>query len=432
DSDWNNFGPRIGFAWSLNNRMVIRGGYALSYIPIVTSVINLGYTLDTPWVSTTDGGITVKDRLSNPFPAGKLEPTGNSQGLATLVGQGVRYVDPADVYPQYHNYQLSIQRALPSKSVIEVAYVASRGIRLKSPGINVNQLPAEYFSMGTALTRQVANPFYGVLTTGSLSGSTVSQMQLLRPYPQFTGVTRTDPGYGSSVYHSLQIKYEKRMAHGLAALVAGTISKNISDLHTPQNIYNLKPERALTEIDAPSRLSAALAWEVPVGRGRQFLGALNRAADLAIGGWQVSSSVIFQDGMPMAFGVTGGTYVGNSIRPNVVGDPSEGASGPHVRRLNRYFNTTAFARPPDFTLGNLAPRIGSVRSPGNNTINVSLSKVFAIREGVRLEFRATAFNLPNHPVFGAPNTTFGSAAFGTVSSQVNNGRQVELGARILF
>ncbi len=222
------------------------------------------------------------------------------------------------------------------------------------------------------------------------------------------------------------------MANGFSGVLAYTISKNISNLHNPQDIYNRKPERALDPNDVPSRFSTALAWQLPVGRGRPFLATIGRPADLVIGGWQLSSSIVFQGGTPVAFGVSGGTYVSNSIRPNVAGDPAEGVTGSITSRLNRYFNTTVFSRPPNFTLGNLAPRIGSVRAPGNNSINLTLSKTFTVTERLKAEFRATQFNFPNHPIFGGPSTTYGTGAFGTISSQANAPRQTELTLRVIF
>ena len=431
DPDWNNFSPRVGLAYSLNKQTVVRAGYSLSYVPIVTNFITSGYTVSTPWVSSTDG-YSIVNRLSNPIPGGQYPITGNSQGMSTFLGQGISYVEPGDAYPQFHSWNFNVQRALPSSAVITVAYVGSRGLRLKAPDYNINQVPAEAFSQGSALTATVPNPFYGYLTAGSMTGTTIQKAQLLRPYPQFGGVTRVQPALGQSSYNSVQISVEKGMAHGLSGVVAYTISKSISNLHTPQNIYDRSLERALDPNDVPSRFSGAFAWQLPVGRGKPLATGINRAADAIIGGWQISTSIVFQGGTPATFGVSGGTYVSNSVRPNIVGNPADGISGSIVSRLNRYFNTAAFARPANFTMGNMAPRIGTVRAPGNNAINLTLSKSFQIRESLRAEFRATQYNFPNHPVFGAPNTTVGTASFGTISSQANASRQSELTLRIIF
>lgn len=414
---------------------MLRGGYALTYLPVVGSVLATGYSNDTPWVSSTDGGITIANRLSNPLPAGLLPPVGNTQGTATLLGQAVSFIEPADKYPQFHTWNFNIQRELASQSLIEIGYVGSRGIRLVNTIANeqLNQLPVEYFSQGPALTQTVTNPFFGALS-GSLGGGAVQRQQLLRPYPHYTGVTRQSPAFGNSVYHSLQVRYEKRMAHGVTALVSYTIAKNMTDLSNPQNVYNRRAERAAGDFDVPQRLTFAAAWELPAGRGKHFGHDMSRAANLLAGGWTLSSFSTWQAGFALGFGVQGGTFptgVG-PIRPNVVGDPTQGAEGPHSKRLDRYFNTAAFARPADFTLGNLAARLHTVRSPGMNNVNLTLAKNFAITERFRLEFRASMFNLLNHPVFSGPNTTVGNASFGRISAQANISRQTEFALRLTF
>jgi hypothetical protein len=113
-------------------------------------------------------------------------------------------------------------------------------------------------------------------------------------------------------------------------------------------------------------------------------------------------------------------------------DPTEGISGPIVQRLARYFNTGAFSQPADFTWGNLSPRIGTVRSPGMNNLNLTLSKVFSVTEKVKVDFRASSFNLLNHPVFSGPNTTFGDASFGRIFNQANLSRQMEFALKVIF
>ena len=435
DQDRNNFAPRIGFAFSLNRKTILRGGYALSYIPVIGSVQSIGFSNDTPWVSSTDGGISVLNRFSNPFPTGLLAPIGNSQALATLTGQAITFVEPSGIYPKFHNWQFNLQRELPGQALVEVAYVGSRGINLIAPTETLNQLDPGFLSLGAAaLNQTVPNPFFGIFTTGALSGATVQRNQLLRPYPHFTSVSRSDPAFGNSIYHSLQFRVEKRTSQGLTGLISYTISKNITDLSTPQNAYNRAVERAVSDFDVPQRLTIAGAYDLPVGKGRRYMAGASRAADLLLGQWQLSTFITFQGGFPTAYGVQGGTGVPGSARrgPNVVGDPTTGPSGSHSTRLDRYFNTDAFARPLDFTFGNLAARLHSVRTPGMNNLNLTVSKAFQIVEKVKLEFRASSYNMLNHPVFGGPNTTVGNASFGRISSQANISRQWEFALRLQF
>ena len=437
--DWNNFGPRIGLAYTLTPKTVLRAGYSLTYIALVGMVYATGYSNTTSMVTTQDG-ITPKDLLRNPFPTGLLPAIGNSQGLSTLIGQNVSFVDPSDRTPVFHNWHFDIQREIAPRTLLTASYVGSRAYHLSAAPTdftgainqNFNQLNPQYLSMGTALLQPVANPFYGTIKTGSLAGPTTPQSQLLRPYPQFTGVTRMAPAFGNSHYESAQIQLEKRTSHGVTALISYTIAKNISDMTNADNAYNRQAERALSSFDVPQRLTISAAWDLPFGRGRRFGTNIPRLLDLLAGGWMLSSFNTFQAGFPLSFGLARATAGANSSRPNAAGDPSQGISGPIVNRLTHYFNTAAFSQPADFTYGNLSPYIGSVRSPGMNNVDATLSKDFHFTERVRLQFRAEMFNVLNHPVFNPPTTTLGNANFGVISSQANLNRQMEFVAKLLF
>jgi hypothetical protein len=181
--DRNNFAPRIGLAYSLNNKTVVRAGYALTYIALVGVVYPTAYSNTTPMVTTQDG-ITPKDLLRNPFPNGQLPPIGNSQGLLTLVGNNVTFVDPSDVTPKFHNWHFDIQREIAPRTIVSVSYVGSRAINISAPPTdftgainqNLNQLDPKYLSLGTALLQPVPNPFAGIITTG-LNRSTIAVAQ---------------------------------------------------------------------------------------------------------------------------------------------------------------------------------------------------------------------------------------------------------------
>jgi hypothetical protein len=134
----------------------------------------------------------------------------------------------------------------------------------------------------------------------------------------------------------------------------------------------------------------------------------------------------------VSFGLARATAGAGSGRPNAIGNPAAGIDGPIVSRLNSYFNTSAFAQPADYTYGNVAATIGTVRSPGMNNVDGTLAKDFRFTETAKLQFRFSVFNLLNHPVFSGPATTFGTATFGVVSSQANYSRQLEIGVKILF
>jgi hypothetical protein len=438
--DRNNFAPRFGFAYTLTPKTVLRGGYAIHYIPVVGSVDPVGYSTTTAMVTSIDG-FTPQDRLSNPFPAGLAQRTGNSLGLGTLIGQNVSFVNPGDVSPLLHTWNFNIQREVFSKSLLQIGYVGSRGINITSDpqtGIseNINQVPAEALSLGRSLLESVPNPFFGIVRVGQLAGATVQRQQLLRPFPQFLNVTRNLPTFGNTVYHSLQTKFEQRLWHGLTTIVSHTWSKNMGDIGPYQNNYNRRVERAVTSFDVPQRLTITASWDVPVGRGRKFLGTSSRAVDLLMGQWNLATFSTFQSGFPLSFGVNQNTLFltgAGGQRPNVPGDPQAGISGTVNSRLGAYFNTAAFAQPGDFTFGNVGPRVSWLRNPGMNNYNLTLTKQFAITERVKANLRASSFNLMNHPVFAGPNTTFGALGqFGRITAQANLSRQTELVLRVTF
>jgi len=440
NNDRNNIAPRFGFAYTVMPKTVIRGGYALHYMPVVGSVDPVGFSTLTSVVTSQDG-FTPKDRLSNPFPAGLAQITGNSQGLNTLVGQNISYFDPSDVTPLLHTWNVNLQREILPKSLLQIGYIGSRGIHITSdPQVaiseNINQVPSQYLSMGRALLDSVPNPFFGKIAVGQLAGATVQRQQLLRPYPQFLNITRNLPTFGNTVYHSLQTKFEQRLWHGLTTIVSYTWSKNMGDIGPYQDNYNRRVERAVTTFDVPHRLTVTTSWDMPVGKGRRYLGNASKAVDLMIGQWNLATFSTFQSGFPLSFGVNQNTLFltgAGGQRPNVIGDPMAGISGSINDRLGAYFNTAAFGQPPDFTFGNVGSRVDWLRNPGMNNINFTLTKQFVIHEKLKMNLRASSFNLMNHPVFGGPNTTFGALGqFGRISAQANLSRQTELVLRLIF
>lgn len=438
DSDWHQFAPRIGIAYSVNRKTVVRAGYSLTYIPLVGNVYPTGYSNVTSMV--TANGANPVNLLSNPFPQGQLPPVGNSQSKSTLIGQAVTFVDPGDRTPQFHNWHFDIQREIFHSTVITASYVGSRAYDLSAAPTdfttainqNMNQLDPKYLSLGSQLLQTVPNPFFGVITTGPLALATVAQSQLLKPYPQYSGVTRLAPAFGNSHYHSAQLTLEKRTSNGVTAQISYTVAKNLSDLTNADNAYNRQNERSYASFDVPQRLSITTAYDLPFGRGRRYGTSWSRPLNLLAGGWTMSAFAVFQGGFPLAFGLATATAGANSSRPNVIGDPAQGVTGSITSRLNHYFNTAAFAQPPDYTYGNASPYIGTVRSPGMNNIDGTLQKDFHVTEKAKFQFRFTVFNVPNHPVFGAPNTTFGNANFGKILAQANFNRQLEFALKFIF
>ena len=447
-TDRNNFAPRLGFAYQAAGQTVLRGGAGIFYAPSLRAaggtVGNFGYRADTQFVGSQDG-VTPLNYLRNPFPDGFVPVVGNSQGLLTAVGSTISASLAGDyVVPYSENWNFNIQQQLRGNLLIEAGYVGSHGLHLTRTGegtANLNQLTADQLKLGPQLQTQVKNPFFGVITSGPLATATVPQSFLLRRFPQFTNVNPLYATGGSSIYHSLQVKVEKRFSNGLSTLIAYTDAKLIDDFSiisnlgrnaNIQNYYDRRNERSISSNDISQRFVASAIYALPIGRGRRVGSGMNRLADTFIGGWQMNAIVTFQTGDPLALTTTNSSQAGNNVlRPNSTGRSAK-LTGDVESRLNRYFDTTAFTQPAQFTFGTAGRTLPDVRGPGMRNLDFSLFKNFALKERMSLQFRAEAFNTTNTPSFSDPNQNFNAVAFGQITATSNAARQVQFGLKLLF
>jgi hypothetical protein len=446
NTDWNNFGPRFSFAYQLTPSTVMRGGYGIFYGSGSIgaggwNIASQGYAPSTDFIASLDG-LRPLNTLSDPFPSGFQQAVGNSEGALSLVGQNVaRIYNRNSPLPYNQHWTFSLQRQIGSV-LVQASYSGNKGTNLgDGAGTEINQLPPEALALGSQLQTLVPNPFYGVIETpGVLSTPTVRYGQLLRPYPHFGNLTIFNPAVGQSIYHGASIKVERRFSSGLGFLASYTFSKNISDAPATvgpsvahQDAYNRAADRSVVEDDLPHRFIGSSTWELPFGRGKRFGSGWNAIAEGFLGGWQINGIVTLQSGLPLAFATSPNNLnaLGGRQRPNATGI-SANTEGRIQDRLNNYLNPAAFTAPEPFTYGNVGRVLGDVRSDSFSNVDLSLFKVFALSETARLQVRGEAFNFFNHPVFGLPNTTVGAAAFGTITGQRNNPRQIQLGLRIFF
>jgi hypothetical protein len=431
---YNNWGPRFGFAYNATGRLVVRGGYGLFYSPRMWQGIGqfgqVGFSASTPFVPSVDG-FTPTNFLRNPFPAGYNLPTGSSLGLLTQIGQALSGPDRGQGSPDVQQWNFGLQTTLPGGILVEPAYAGSKGSHLMQ-NLGYNQIPDADLSMGNNLLRQVPNPFLGQIPANtSLGQATISVGQLLRPYPQFTGYNAVRSTAGSSIYHSLQLRVEKRMASGLTFLTSYTFSKLIDD-GSPgaaqsyfgensgfQNLNNRRLERSLDGQNLSQHFVTSFVYELPFGRGKHFLSGVRGPAAFLIGGWQANGIVTMQNGIPLSLSTASNPTLGavgsGGLRPNNNGH-SAAKSGPAVSRLNSYFDTSVFSQPGPFQFGNTSRTLPDVRAPGIVDFDLSGVKNTKIKERFNLQFRAEFFNAFNHPNFFIPNVTFGSPGFGTINS----------------
>lgn len=440
-----NFAPRFGLAYKITDKLVMRGGYGIFY-PQSNGGANDGFATTTTWVSTIGGdGINPNPGalLRNPYPTGLLAPVGNSRGLLTQTGDSVNAFSSLHPLGYVQNFSFDLQYEIKKGMVLEVGYTGSRGRKLLfGTGQQANQLDPKYLSLGAQLDAPVKNPFLGVLPTGVLAGATIPQNRLLRPYPQFTGVSlSTDTPGGSSAFNAMVIRYNWQLASGLNLLTTYQWSKAIDNASewqgwevsdTLRDYYNLKVDRSISAHDLPQSFVNALIYQLPVGKGQKFGSNMGGVANAVLGGWQVSTIIRFGSGLPLTFSApnTLANYGFQIQRPNVADLTAAAVSNPTP---DKWFNVDAFQRPGTYEIGNMTRWAPNIRFGPTKHADFAILKNFQIVERLKAQFRAEMFNMTNTPQFGRAGTTLGNADFGRVSGTTNVGpRNIQLGLRVQF
>jgi hypothetical protein len=435
--------PRLGFAYAINPNVVIRGGGGIFQGPIIGSgTPQDGYSAQTQMVTSLDSGVTEQNPFSNPYPQGFTYATGSSAGLSTFIGSGGTGIDPGQRTSYAEQWNLDVQTSLPGKTLFDIAYAGTKGVHLYY-FYPLNQLPDKYLSMGSALLNQVSNPFYGYISSGFLSYSTLEAEQLLLPYPQF-GYINTNSSEGSSIYHAMQVVFRRNFHQGLSFMLSYTWSKQIDDMDglqaytgvvdggNVQDWDNPKAERAVAIWDVTHNINVNWVYELPVGKNKPFL---NHGVGSAIlGGWQFNGIANFRTGVPLQISTLNNTLYNNggSQRPNSVPGVSPYVTGSMYTRINNYFNSNAFVNPAPFTYGDIARNLSYLRGPGQANWDLSIFRKFSVTDRIMTEFRAEAFNAFNRTEFGLPDTTLGDGTTGQITSQANNPRTLQLALKVIF
>lgn len=438
---YNNFGPRFGFAYDLfgTGKTVLRGGYSIFY----PSTFYRDFFGATQGFANTSTSYSPQGNDANrpaflfreglPFPP--TEPQGAKLGPGAFVGQSVSYDQTNEKVPMSQQWSMSLQQEVKGW-LLDATYSANKAAHLVAGGYNLNDLPPDAYSLGLGLQDRVANPYAGRVP-GSLGDAMTTRAQLLRQFPYYSSVNVRNPHLGASIYHALLTSVEKRMSSGFVMLASYTFGKIISDSAvTPINfgpgieqvgtvgyqygLYDRRAERSVDPTDVSQRLVVSVVYELPFGKGRIF------------GGWQINNITTVQSGVPV---VLRGANNQRADRPN-----STGVSAKLDKRTaDRWFDTTQFVNPPQFTLGNVGRVLPDVRNPGTFNMDLSLIKDTRIRERLRLQFRAEAFNWLNHVNLGLVNASFSpgpdgrnvNGAMGTINS-ARDARILQFGLKLIF
>lgn len=413
ETNYGGIAPRLGFAWSPSKEWAIRGGYGLFNVMNGANTfapnIGLGWTVS--GFATSNDNITPIFQLQNGLP-NVIVPTDNSRTASLLNGQNLDYLARSTPLTKIHQYQLGFQRQLPGAMVVDVAYVGTKG-RSLGFGRDLNQVPASQLGPGNA--------------------------QLRRRYPQFANIN-TRNFDGISNYDSLQVVARKQFSRGLTFQTTYTLSKALdtgagsgNGGTTNVGIWQIAESPmlnyALSALDSTHLFNGAMVWELPVGRNRAWM---NRGglADCIVGGWQLAGIWQVRSGTPFTpvvgtanlSGALSGTWLPNRVGNGTLENPT----------IARWFDTSAFVAPAQFTFGNAGRSI--VRGPGFANLDMSLSKEFSlaiVREAMSLQIRVDAANVLNHPNFGQPNAGIGAQGAGGIFSALAP-RSLQLGARLLF
>jgi hypothetical protein len=453
---WDQFAPRVGFAYRLGDKTAVRAGFGVFFPPIGYNLIlapgqSPVNSATTNMITSLDSGITPYATLHNPYPTGIIQAVGHSLDFETkLYGSSPNSPLPVQPVTRVFQWNFSVQRELGRGTVLDATYAGSRGTNLPTLIENVDTLPDADLAQGSQLIQSVANPFFGLSAAGPTLGSeqTVTKAQLLLPYPQFTGVGGVNQNDRMSAYNALQVKLQKHFSHGGTLLLAYTWAKLVSNtdelpswseaeagLEGPQgdqDPHNLLGERSLSGQDVSQNLVISYVVDLPFGKGHRWLPGATGVTQHLVGGWALNGTSTFQKGFPLGINNAIPAPYGGS-RPNVVAGCKKSISGAGVSRLDEWFNTTCFSEPPAFTFGNESREDSTLRAQGVNNWNVGIAKqLFSVHDRVGLTFRAEFFNLFNRVMFGPPGTSYGTPQFGVISSQVNNPRLVQLALRLEF
>lgn len=454
------YSPRFGFVYSANPKTVVRGGYGIYQAPWNYQFVGsanygqVGYSQNT-YISQTQFAPTVL--LNNPFPSGVTQPRGNSLGALEGVGSNIEFIDQDKGAPWVQQYSLDINRELPGNMAIGFEYSGATGRDLGLGGsndgtLNINQLDPQYLSLGTALTQQVANPFFG-LPSGqgfAVTSPTISMAQSLRPFPQYGNIIMRQNTSGKNQYHAAILKFEKRMSNGWGGRINYTYSRlkdnQFGETNSysatnanAQNAYDIDAEYSIGLLDVPHKIVLSPIIELPFGEGKKWANSGVGAAIL--GDWTISSIIAIESGFPISVsnnsnGLSNAFFL--KQRPNATGaDPA--TSGGREDRLyytganpGLWLNSAAYTNPGLFTLGTHPRTTGDIRTPHRNNWDFVAAKDVRLGGRARAQIRLEVMNITNTVKTVGPNTAVGSASFGRVTSQRGFMRLTQLMFRMSF
>jgi hypothetical protein len=445
--DLTNIQPRVGFAYALNKKTVVRGGFGIFHRTDTRGNISTGFSLNTDYINSLDAGRTPSAAsgaaysLLNPFPDGVVTPFGNRLGLATGFGGGVSFDNPNRPIPRTRQWSFTVERELGWGTVLEVSYVGSRTTQ-EGRGIQIGDMSQADWDRAQDpanvgfYQQAVPNPFFGLARPGTVlnSQANIARRDLLRAYPGFTGVFDNVNPSGRVWYNAMQVRFEKRMTGdrsrggALSIVTAYTWSKMMENFLRNDYAFAWQPMRnQVTAEDRTHNFTTAAIWDLPFGKNRALARNMPKALELVVGGWTSNFNLIYQSGVPL------GAWRDWEFK---CGDPRAGVN---VGENSWFFNNRqrfgeCWRQLRPFEYRDLPARFHQIRSQTAPQFDLMISKRVQVNERWSVEFRGEAFNAFNTPLRGdAPSGNPAAADFGILPvAQLNFPRNIQLGARIRF
>ncbi len=435
NTDYKAFGPRLGLAYLLSAKTVLRSGYGIYYAAGNAAAgqrdsLNMsnGF-ISTPVFQSTDQGLTPAFNWDNGFPQNFPRPPFINPTAGN--GTAMRFIGPGDGrVPYFQNWSATVERELAPRINLEATYLGTKGSRIGNGLIRANELDPTYLSLGALLTRPVTSP--EAIAAGirlPYPGFTGSVAQSLRPFPQYLDLdNRTNPA-GSSTYHAFQTQLSARTNQGLDLQLAYTFAKTISDADilagggpAGQTTYNRALEKAIATTDVPHVFALSYSYELPFAKKKIW------------GGWVLTGIHQYSTGVPVTLTANNTLPLFNGIlRPDVVSGVNRATNAENFDpAVNTWINRDAFRAPAALRFGTSARAYTDLRAPNFLNENFGLLKRFSIRERFTLTVRGELFNAFNRTVFGPPQGNVSNALFGRITAQSNQPRNGQVALRLDF
>ena len=457
--------PRAGVVYSFNPKTVVRAGYGLYWAPWNyqgVSAVNYGNVGFTQVNNISQGQLTPTVTLTNPFPNGIAAVRGSARGALEGVGGPIDFISQDKTAPKIHQYSVDLSREMGHGIAIGFEYVGATGRELGLGGsndglININQVPIQYLSLGTALLDQVPNPFFGQAVGKSVTSATIARRELLRPFPQFGDINMRQANLGKSQYNAAVFKLEKRVSNGWGGRINYTRSHLMDNQFGEGNFFssnsggmqdanNLDAEYSVGLLDVPNKITISPIIELPFGEGKRW--AKSGVGAAILGNWTLSSIFSIESGFPIAaWSNSNTTNIFTAMQRANPGTGSPETDGTRYERITPksgsgcsvepcgigfWLNTAAYSAPAAFTLGTLPRTDGNVRTADRNNWDFSASKDLQLKGRVRGELKIEVLNVTNLAKVRGPNAQVGNAAFGVVSTQSGFMRLTQMMFRLTF